>query len=140
MRNLALPVSLLAALSFASACTTSEGVDATLTVVNESDFVIEEIYLTEVDNPEWGRNLLAGDALFPDEELTLGVECDLYDALLVDEDGEECELEGIDLCLNDATWYIYNNTCLAFERKAQQPAAVEAVKAAPTGTAATATK
>ena len=131
---------MLAALSFAPACTTDDGVDATLTVVNQSDFVIEEIYLTEVDNPDWGRNLLGGDPLFPDEELTLGVECDLYDALLVDEDGEECRLRGIDLCLNDATWYISNNTCVAFERKAQQPAAAEAVKAAPADTAAPATK
>ena len=26
---------------------------ASLTVVNDSDFVLEQIYLTEVDNPDW---------------------------------------------------------------------------------------
>ena len=86
--------------------------DASLEVVNESDFVIEEIYLTEVDNPDWGPNLLRGDALFPDESLVLvDIECDFYDALLIDEDGVECELGNIDLCLNDALWVVRNNTC-----------------------------
>ena len=127
MKNLALCASLLAAaVSFGAGCTDDGStIDASLTVVNDSDFVIEEIYLTDENNPDWGRNLVAGDALFPDEELVLGVDCGFYDALLVDEDGVECELEGIDLCLNDATWYIRNNTCIAFEaaRQAREAAA-----------------
>ena len=92
---------------------------ASLLVVNESDFVIEEIYLTEVDNPDFGPNLLRGDVLFPGEELLLGVSCDFYDALLIDEEGVECEVFGIDLCLNDATWIIRNNTCAVFEAEAK---------------------
>jgi hypothetical protein len=138
MKNLGLSACLLA-LSFAAGCSDDDDdVDATLTVVNESDFVIEEIYLTEVDNTDWGRNLLGDDPLLPDEELTLGVDCDFYDALLIDEDGVECELSSIDLCSNDATWFIYNDTCVAFEaaRKAREAAATETGAAPPADTAA----
>jgi hypothetical protein len=136
MKNLGLSASVLAALTLAAGCGDGGGgggPDATLMVINESDFVIEEIYLTEIDNPVWGPNLLRGDVLFPDEALTLGVDCGFYDALLVDEDGVECTLYDLDLCLNDADWYIYNNTCVAFEaaRKAREQAAAEAAKAPP---------
>lgn len=93
--------------------------ESTLLVVNESDFVIEELYVTDVGNPSFGPNLLAGDALFPGEEILLGVTCDFYDVLIVDEDGVECEIDAIDLCLNDATFVINNDTCTIFEAEAQ---------------------
>ena len=92
--------------------------DSTLLVVNDSDFVIEDLFLTEVDNPNWGSDLLGSDALFPDEEIVLGVDCDFYDVLVVDETGLECEINDIDLCFNDATWVITNNTCDVFSAAA----------------------
>ncbi|HWO23842.1 MAG TPA: hypothetical protein VNO30_34105 [Kofleriaceae bacterium] len=139
MKHPALCASLLAAAaaSFTAGCTSDGPADASLTVVNNSNFVIEEIYLTDVDARGWGANLLSGDALYPGEDLVLAVDCGLYDALLVDEDGVECELESIDLCFNDATWHIYNNTCVAFEAALQaRKQAAEAAKAPSTGSAA----
>ena len=107
-------VPLLACLGLA-ACAADDGVpDATLTVVNQSDYVIEELYLTASFESGWGGNLLGGDVLLPNEEITLGADCDFYDALLVDEDGVDCEIYDIDLCLNDAEWIIRNNTCTVF--------------------------
>ena len=91
--------------------------DATIEVSNESDFVIEELYLTDVNSSSWGANLLGGDGLFPDESIVLGVDCGFYDALLVDEEGVDCELNDLDLCLNDALWVINNNTCSVFGAK-----------------------
>lgn len=114
-------------------CTTDGGVvvddSASLRVVNGSDFVIEEIYLTDVGSSSWGPNLLRGDVLFPDEELVLGVGCDFYDALVVDEDGVDCEINNFDLCANDATWVIQNNTCSVFEAAAKARAAEAAAQA-----------
>lgn len=125
-----------ACLSLVTAACTDDGetviIDtpgASLAVVNDSDFVIEEIYLTEVGSPTWGPNLLRGDVLFPGEQLLLGVGCDFYDALVVDEDGVECEVLDLDLCANDATWIIRNNTCTVFEAARKQREA-EAAKAA----------
>lgn len=123
----------------ATGCIISDdsGPDATLTVFNDSDFVIEEIYLTTVDSSSWGRNLLGGDVLFPDESFTLGVDCDFYDARLIDEDGVECIIESIDLCLNDAEWVIRNNTCSVFgvaKAAREAKAAAEAATAASSAT------
>lgn len=113
----------------ATACTSDDGgalPSASLRVVNDSDFVIEEIYLTATDDPDWGPNLLRGDVLFPDEELLLGVTCDLYDALVVDEDGVECEIDEVDLCLNDATWVIRNTTCTVWDAARRARGAIAA--------------
>lgn len=116
MKHPGLCLSVLASLSLAAAA--CGGNDARLTVVNRSDFVIEEIYLADVGDPSWGPNLLQDDALFPDERLILSVSCGFYDVLLIDEDGVDCQLHDIDLCLNSATWLIRNDTCTTFAQKA----------------------
>jgi hypothetical protein len=110
---------------------------ASLFVINHSDFVIEQIYLTDIDARGRSANYLGGDALSPGDERVLDVACGLYDALLIDEDGVECELEAIDLCSTDAAWHIYNNTCVAFEAALQaRKQAAEATRTQSTGSAA----
>lgn len=104
----------------AAACTASTTADASLSVDNQSDFVITEIYLTDVGSSSWGPNLLAGDQLNPDETLHLNVDCGTYDAMLVDETNVSCEVDNLDLCLNDALWVIQNNTCASFKEAAEQ--------------------
>ncbi len=112
LNRLSLPLASLALAVSASACVMAD--DATLTVVNDSSYLIYELYVAPVDTTSWGRNLLGGDFLAPGEELTLGVDCDYYDARLIDEDGVECRVYDLDLCLNDAVWEITNNTCSVF--------------------------
>jgi hypothetical protein len=104
--------------------------DATLSIDNDSSYVIEEIYLTGVGNPSWGPNQLGSDVLFPGETITLGVDCGNYDALLVDEDGVDCEINNLDLCLNDSVWVIRNNTCTVFGVAAKERAEKAAAEAA----------
>lgn len=107
-------------------------IDATLLVDNQSDYAIVELYLTDVGSSSWGPNLLGGDILLPDETITLGVECGFYDALLVDEDDVECEINDLDLCLNDADWVIRNNTCAVFgaAKQAREEARQQTIPAA----------
>jgi len=102
----------LGAVMSQSACTSSS--DATLTVVNHSDFTIVDIRVAPVDTVDFGPNLLGSDVLLPGEQLTLGVDCATYDAEVVDEQGVTCDLTDLDLCLNDARWIITNNTCAVF--------------------------
>ncbi|MBA3541441.1 MAG: hypothetical protein H0T79_17650 [Deltaproteobacteria bacterium] len=124
-----LSLTCIAALAFGAACSDDDDdfVDSTLEVQNASDFTIEELYLTDVNSSDFGPNLLRGDVLFPDESFVLGVECGVYDALLIDESGTECELQSIDLCFDDATWVIQNNTCDVFAaaRAAREKAATD---------------
>lgn len=85
-----------------------------LQVHNESDFAIVEIRVTSVGSTTWGPNLISGDILAPGESLSIGVSCDQYDALLVDEAGAQCTVHNIDLCFSTADWIIQNDTCPVF--------------------------
>src|SRR5688572_29105846 len=86
------------------------GEDSSLTIENESNFALAEIRVTRGTSSSWGPNLIAGDILLPGESLTVLLDCDVYDALVVDEDGFGCELLGLDLCFDDAVWVITNRT------------------------------
>jgi hypothetical protein len=108
--SLATAILISASLLAAPGCIIVSDDDSTLTVDNQSDFVIEEINVAQVDDPDWGPNLIP-EALFPDETVDISLDCDVYDARLFDEDGVECDLDGIDLCFDDALWVIRNNTC-----------------------------
>lgn len=117
MQNLRLFTSVFAVLGavvVATGCTASSSPDSTLRVQNRSDFWITEIRVTPVGSSSWGPNLLDGDGLAPGESLVLGVDCGTYDALLVDEQGVDCQINDIDLCLDAANWIIRNNTCGVF--------------------------
>jgi len=85
------------------------GSDSSLTIENASDFALAEIRVTEVDNPSWGPNL-TDDLLFPGQSITVLLDCNVFDVLVVDEDGFGCELNGLDLCFDDAIWTITNRT------------------------------
>ena len=123
-------VTAIAAAATLTGCVVQADEDASLTVYNESSFVIEELYLTEVDSPTWGSDLLGSDVLFPGEAIELGVDCDYYDALVIDETGLECEILDIDLCFNDAQWVIRNNSCDVFSIAGQaREAEAEALEA-----------
>lgn len=109
--------------------------DSSLRVVNQSDFEIHELYVTEVASPTWGPNLLDRDALFPGESMLLAVDCGTYDALLIDEAGAACEVLNVELCFEDADWIIRNTSCAVFEERAAAKARANAAAGAGAATA-----
>lgn len=84
------------------------GYDSELRVQNESSVVIEEIYVAQIDSSSWGPDRLGGEILFPGEGFTMELTCDVYNVLVVDELGTECMLESLDLCFEDAIWFVTN--------------------------------
>jgi hypothetical protein len=114
-------VSVLALSSVLTGCivhTDEDADDSTLLVVNRSDYAIFELNLVDVGSGTWGRNYVGAEGLYPDEDILLvDIECDYYDARLIDEDDNVCEIYDIDLCFDDATWRITNNTCDIFAAK-----------------------
>jgi len=117
----------------AAGCSDSSSNDATLHVDNQSDFSITDIRVTPTGTASWGGNLIDGDVLAPGESLTLGVNCDTYDAMLIDSTGVTCTLNDVNLCLNNADWVIRNDTCSVFS--AARAAREAAAKANPGGSA-----
>ena len=84
--------------------------DSSLTIENDSDFALVEIRVTQVNNRDWGPNLIGGDVLLPGEAIVVVLTCDTYDVLVVDQDDFSCELLDLDLCFDDAIWTVTNRT------------------------------
>jgi hypothetical protein len=83
--------------------------DATITVINDEDFAITDIYIDPVGGP-LGDNLLTSD-LLPTEQITFGLDCDTYDVEMIDEVGGDCIVHDTDTCLNDAVLHVDNDFC-----------------------------
>jgi hypothetical protein len=84
-----------------------------VTLRNATSYAIYELHLAPVDTASWGANLLRGDVLLPGEMTEISVfDCNDYDLRLVDDEGEECVLERIELCFQDEDW-VLDDTALA---------------------------
>jgi len=58
MKKILLALGIIALLAMASC--SKDGATATMTVINDSSFIINEFYCTLSTNPDWGSNLLSG--------------------------------------------------------------------------------
>jgi hypothetical protein len=87
--------------------------DSDVTIVNESAWSIVNLYMSAVDENEWGPDQLGEQVVNTGESFKLrGVPCDSYDVKLIDEDGDECVVGGVDVCADDATWTITDDDLL----------------------------
>jgi hypothetical protein len=99
----------LSACASSSAPVASAGAPAwwhsSLTLENHSQTAVAHLFLTPYDHVAWGPDQLNNDVLLPQEAASLtGLDCATYDLRLVDEHGEECVVQDIDLCVEDAVW------------------------------------
>lgn len=85
-----------------------------LNVHNQSSVAITEIHVAAVGNTNFGANLISNTVLAPGASLSVTVACGQYDALLIDQAGQQCTLHNVSLCFSSADWIITNNTCAAF--------------------------
>jgi hypothetical protein len=87
---------------------------ASIEIVNRTRWAIYEIYFSPSDADEWGDDQLDGETIEPGDHFTLSdIPCELWDVLLIDEEGDECVVLGVDLCRDDYKWVIENNALLA---------------------------
>ena len=103
----------LAALTLLALPAPARDAASTVEVKNESDWIIEEFFMSPSDDRDWGQDLLGDEVMEPGDSLTLtNIACDYWDLLLVDEDGDECVLEEVDLCGDRAEWDLTNDELL----------------------------
>lgn len=89
---------------------------ATVKIINQSKWEIHQIFLSPSEETEWGPDQLDDEILAKGDSLTLtGIECDVYDIQVVDEDGDECIIEEVELCGDDSYWKITDKDLLACE-------------------------
>ncbi len=89
---------------------------ATVKIINQSKWEIHQIFLSSSDDQEWGPDQLEDEVLAKGESLTLtDIDCDLYDIQVVDEDGDECVIEQVDLCGDNSYWKITDKDLLECE-------------------------
>ena len=89
---------------------------ATIKVVNQSKWEIHHLYLSSTTDHEWGPDQLGDEVIGSGETFTLSkIDCDDYDIRLVDEDGDECVVEEVNLCGDETVWKITDRVLLSCE-------------------------
>ena len=98
-------VSLVVALGLLISPLDAQGHRFVLTIQNSSGYDVYHIYMTSSDDRRWGPDLLGDDVLqanggtFTIENLRT----DEYDVKFVDEDGDDCVLQNIQIT-GDTSW------------------------------------
>lgn len=86
---------------------------ATVTIQNKADWDIHHFYLSSTEEKDWGPDQLGKDTIGKGEFFKLtDVPCDNYDVKLVDEDGDQCVIEDVDICGSEEVWTITNKDLL----------------------------
>lgn len=89
---------------------------ATVRILNKTSWDIHHFFMSPSDVAEWGPDQLGDHVLASGSSFTLtDIDCDLWDIRLVDEDGDECIVEQVALCDEDAVWKITDDDLLECE-------------------------
>ena len=89
---------------------------ATVKIINQSKWEIHHIFLSSSEDESWGEDQLEDDILAKGDSVTItNIPCDLYDVKVVDEDGDECVIEEVDLCGDASYWKITDKDLLECE-------------------------
>lgn len=87
--------------------------DSAVNIVNQSLWDIHHLYLSSVDDGEWGPDQLGDQVIASGDSFELsGIPCDAFDVKIVDEDGDECVIGGVALCGDDDDWVISDEDLL----------------------------
>ncbi|HXU31170.1 MAG TPA: hypothetical protein VN851_11380 [Thermoanaerobaculia bacterium] len=81
--------------------------NATVTVANQSEWEIHQFFLSPAETDKWGPDQLDENVIGKGDTFKLtNIPCDTYDVKLVDEEGDECVVEAVDICGGKGTWTI----------------------------------
>jgi hypothetical protein len=76
---------------------------------NKSDWDIHHMYLSPEDKDTWGPDQLGDKVIASGESFTLkNIPCGEYDIKIVDDDGDDCIIQGVVMCKDHTHWDITN--------------------------------
>jgi hypothetical protein len=89
---------------------------ASIKVINQSKWEIHHLFLSSTSDHEWGPDQLGDEVIGTGESFTLTkIDCDDYDIKVVDEDGDECVIEEVNMCGDASVWKITDKSLLSCE-------------------------
>jgi len=95
---------------------------ANVKIVNNSDWEIHELYVSPAGpGDDWGPDQLQKNVIkAKGGTFTLQqIPCDTYDVKLVDEDGDACEVDKVDICGGSDTWTIASDALLKCQKNSE---------------------
>jgi len=95
--------------------------DSQVTFRNDSSWKINELYFSRSASNVWGKDQLGRKTLRNGDSFTLtDIQCGTYDVKLIDEDGDQCDIDKVQLCDEAHTWSIRDNELANFQRRTSQ--------------------
>lgn len=80
-------------------------------IVNNSNRVIRNVYLSHVDADDWSANQLGNTTIGPGQSFSLNnVACDQQQVKVIGEDQDGCFLTTVVACGDNVTWTITSNS------------------------------
>ncbi len=81
-------------------------------ITNKSNWDIDHIYFSPIDEADWGDDILGSDAILePGESIEVMVDCADWDVKFVAEDDAECIVENLEICEIQGLWTIDDIGC-----------------------------
>lgn len=114
-------LSLVAAVAALGLCLSPVSAHAagSVEIVNQSSWELHYLYVGPAGNPDWGPDQLGDHVIGLGESFTLNkIACGNYDIMVVDEDGDQCELYDIRLC-SDKIWRITDTELLTCQAESE---------------------
>ena len=98
----------------AETAATAKPTQASITIKNQSAWEITRLYLSPVTDQDWGPDQLGTEVISTGGSFDLtDIPCASYDVKLIDEDGDECVVNGADICGGSDSWVIKSEDLLA---------------------------
>ena len=98
----------LGSLPFLSSART---VSTSVTIVNNSDREIRNVYSSHVDADDWSADLLGDQTIAPGHSATVsGIACDGQQVKVIGEDQDGCFVSTVVSCGSSGSWSITNDT------------------------------
>lgn len=95
---------------------TAVATTSSVKLINKSKWDIHHLFLSPVDETEWGPDQFGDHVLEAAGTFTLtDITCDTYDVKVVDEDGDECVIEDAAICGEDLEFKITSALLLECE-------------------------
>lgn len=120
MRSVIVVLGVAASLALGSVVSAGS-LDSAVKIVNESAWDIHQLYLSSVDEEEWGPDQLGEQVIESGDSFELnGIPCDAYDVRIVDEDGDECVVSAVALCGDKDAWVIDDDDLLSCQAETEE--------------------